>query len=96
MVYVDWQERLKTKAELLAIKIGMQVLISPCEGIDKTEDFKIETLLTSDVEVAPFAEKQMSRDMLHHFVDTADTCRLLLGLAMAYQQMSFAFRSMDA
>lgn len=46
MVYVDWQERLKTK------------------GIDKTEDFKIETLLTSDVEVASWSGHGLPTDEL--------------------------------
>eukprot|EP00434_Breviolum_minutum_P025657 symbB.v1.2.022672.t1/scaffold1992.1/size93445/3 len=42
MVYVDWQERLKTK----------------------TEDFKIETLLTSDVEVASWSGHGLPTDEL--------------------------------
>eukprot|EP00913_Durusdinium_trenchii_P027179 g25501.t1 len=46
MVYVDWQERLKTK------------------GIDKTEEFKIETLLTSDVEVASWSGHGLPTDEL--------------------------------
>ena len=97
MVYVDWQERLKTKAELFGNWDRMQVWYR--RSVRASTRLKTSRSRPCSPQMSrwhQFAEKQKSRDHFTSFVDTADTCRLLLGLATAYQQMSFAFRSMDA
>lgn len=75
------------------------IILFTHEGIDLTENFKIETLLTSDVEAPDDSKAARHCKALQGFpqvVLSCALCRLLPGLAMAYQQMSFAFRSMDA
>lgn len=99
MVYVDWQERLKTKAELFG-NWDRNASLDIAKVWGHRQDWRLQDWDLAHLRCrggSPHLLKSRSPEIiLHHFVDTADTCRLLLGLATAYQQMSFAFRSMDA
>lgn len=98
MVYVDWQERLKTKAELFG-NWDRNASLDIAKVWGHRQDWRLQDRDLAHLRCRGGTNLLKSRSpeiILHHFVDTADTCRLLLGLATAYQQMSFAFRSMDA